>query len=130
MESRDPSPRSFLPGAVAGGLILIAIGAGMLLDLSGTIHIQGEHLVAPLVLIVLGAVMTLEGGAGHSDRDSSAADDARRRRRRNPMGGLWLIGIGAWMFISQNRLWGLSFETSWPLFLVVMGFLMVVRGWR
>ena len=52
------------------------------------------------------------------------------RERRSSGAGLWLIGIGVWMLISQNHLWGFTFHTSWPLFIIFMGVMMVLRGWR
>lgn len=57
-------------------------------------------------------------------------DPIEGRRRRDATGGIWLIGVGVWMFISQNHVWGLSFDTSWPLFIVLMGLIVVIRGWR
>jgi uncharacterized membrane protein len=129
---RDSSVRTFRPVAVVGGLILLALGAALLLDRSGMVHIDG-YLIAPLVLIVMGAAMTFEGTSVASfapERDETGDIRRRCRRRRMPGGGLWLIGIGVWMFISQNRIWGLGFDTSWPLFLVFIGLMMVVRGSR
>lgn len=133
MDSRDSSARTFRPVAIVGGLILLGLGVALLLDRSGMVHVDAGHLLAPLILIVMGAAMTFE----HSslactvpERDGNGDTRLRYRRRRMPGGGLWLIGIGVWMFVSQNHIWGLGFDTSWPLFLVFMGLMMVVRGWR
>jgi hypothetical protein len=133
MDSREPSVRTFHPVAIVGGLILLGLGAALLLDRSGTVHIDAGRLIAPLVLIVMGAAMTFPGSSASCSarrRDENADDRMRYRRRRMPASGLWFIGIGIWMFVSQNHIWGLGFETSWPLFLVFMGLMMVVRGWR
>jgi hypothetical protein len=133
MDSRDTSVRTFHPVAIVGGLILLGLGAALLLDRSGTVHIDTGRLIAPLVLIVMGAAMTVEGrsmGCAVPGRDENLDARPRYRRRRMAGGGLWFIGIGIWMFISQNHIWGLGFDTSWPLFLVFMGLMMVVRGWR
>jgi hypothetical protein len=122
------SPRSFRFGAIVAGVILLGLGATFLLDPSGVMWLH----TAPLVLIALGASMVL----GRIARPDSAPDpdvDSKVRpacERTNYTGGLWLIGIGAWLLVSQNHLWGLSFETSWPLFLVLVGLMIVVRGWR
>lgn len=35
--------------------------------------------------------------------------------------GLWLILVGAWLQISHMGLFGLSWATSWPLLLIVIG---------
>lgn len=113
MEFHDRPARPFQFGAVFGGLILVTVGAGLLFERSGLVRM--DHLVAPIVLIGLGALMTFE----HSLRERPRAS-----------GGLWLIGIGVWLLVSQNHLWGFTFETSWPLFIVLTGVMMVVRAWR
>lgn len=129
MVPKESSQRSFRFGVVVAGLILLAVGATTLLDHSGVLWFH----TAPLVLIALGASMVLDRTARP---DSGPDSDVRGNVRSSSCGrtsytaGLWLIGIGAWMLVSQNHLWGLSFETSWPLLIVVMGLLMVVRGWR
>lgn len=132
MNASVESPQSFRPGAVIGGLILLALGAALLLDTTGTFQIQSGHLIAPLVLIVMGAAMTFGGSAFVCTRPERDEDGGRVRvrRHRTSTGGLWLIWIAVWMIVSQNHLWGLTFATSWPLFLVVMGIAMVIRGWR
>src|SRR5258708_27610201 len=122
----------------------------MLLDTTGAVDIRRGRLVAPLVLIVLGATILTDGGAlacsarlrddrdnrdnrdNRDDRDKrDDRDDVRPRgRRRSRSGGLWLIGVGAWMLISQLHLWGLGYGNSWPLFIVLSGLMLVIRGWR
>jgi hypothetical protein len=131
METDDRPRRPFRPGAVIGGGVLLALGAGLLVDRTGVLHLH--NLTAPLVLIVLGALTTFE----HSRivysvpvKDDEGKLKFQTRARRTPGSGLWLIWIGVWMLISQNHLWGFTFQTSWPLFLVLMGIMMVLRGWR
>jgi hypothetical protein len=34
------------------------------------------------------------------------------------------------MLISQMHLFGLTYGTSWPLFIILMGLMLVIRGWR
>lgn len=133
MDSRDSSVRTFHTGAIVGGLILLGLGVALLLDRSGTVHINAGRLIGPLILIVMGAAMTF----GQSSvactvpaRDENGDARRRYRSRRMPGGGLWLIGIGVWILVSQNQIWGLGFDTSWPLFLVFIGLMMVVRGSR
>ncbi len=133
MNANVDSPRSFQPGAVIGGLLLLAFGAALLLDTTGTLHMRTGHLFPAIVLIVIGATMTMDRSAfvyRIPERDDAGSGRVRVRQHRRGTGGLWLIAIGVWMFISQNHLWGFSFETSWPLFLVMTGLLMVIRGWR
>lgn len=131
MAIEDRPTRPFRPGAIVGGVVLLALGAGLLIDRSGVLQLH--HMTAPLVLIVLGAVMALEhGGFVYSApvRDDDGTVRYQTRQRRGGGSGIWLIWIGVWMLISQNHLWGFTFQTSWPLFLVLMGVKMVLRGWR
>jgi len=135
MDTQDRSVRSFRPGAVIGGLVLLALGAALLLDQTLLLTASTGRLIGPLVLIVLGVAMTFDRAAfvcSIPARKPENGDVAVRMpgRRRSSTGGLWLIGIGVWMLIAQNHFWGLTFETSWPLLLVFMGIMIVIRGWR
>lgn len=129
MDTQDRPTSSFHPGAVLGGLLLLAVGVGLLVE--GRHVLQLNHLVAPFVLIVLGVVTTLERGVCCTvpAKDDNEGAWPRTRPRRGLGGGVGLIGIGIWMLISQNQLWGFTFETSWPLLIVFMGVMMVLRGW-
>jgi len=131
MATDDRPMRRFRPGAIVGGVVLLALGVGLLVDRSGVLQLH--HLTAPLVLIVLGAMMTFEhGGLVYSVpvKDDEGRVRLGTRLRRGVGPGLWLIWIGVWMLVSQNHLWGFTFQTSWPLFIVLMGVMMVLRGWR
>ena len=108
--------RGVRPGVIAGGAILLALGGAMLLSTSGAIDVPVGRLIGPFALIALGTMALVEKGG--------------LCRRGGGTGGLWLIGIGAWMLISQTHLWGLTFATSWPLFLILSGVGMLVRGLR
>ncbi|HEX6465089.1 MAG TPA: DUF5668 domain-containing protein [Vicinamibacterales bacterium] len=129
MDPKESSPRSLRFGIVVAGLILLALGATVLLDPSGVTWFH----TAPLVLIALGASMLLDRTGGPDsvpDADVNSRGRSSSCARTNYTAGLWLIGIGAWMLVSQNHLWGLSFATSWPLLLVLMGAVIVIRGWH
>jgi hypothetical protein len=131
MELQDRPTRPFRPGAIMGGAVLLALGAALLLDRTGMLQLN--HLVAPSILIVIGALITLERSAfvcSTPVRDENGSVEFEARLRRPTSGGLWLIVLGIWMLISQNHLWGFTFETSWPLLIVFMGAMVVVRGWR
>jgi hypothetical protein len=137
MEMDQPSTPSFRFGAVTGGLIVLTVGAAMLLDSTGTFDIRIGRLLGPLVMIVIGATSVLHDRCIGSRFDTTAVDArsarARRRaRRRGPrgFGGIWLIGIGSWMLVSQTHLFGLDFGNSWPLIVILAGVMIVIRGMR
>jgi hypothetical protein len=133
MDPRKPVLRELRPGAIAGGIFLVALGGVLLVDRTGAIDIQTGHLWAPLILIILGATMMFDkGGVIYSKpvRDEQGEVRLVRCARGGSMGGLWLLGIGVWLLISQNHFWGLTFRTSWPLFIVLAGLTIVLRGWR
>ena len=116
--------RSFQTSAVVGGSIIVAVGAAMLLDRTGLTGIRGSQLFTPMVLMCLGAALMLDRG-----RDCGE-ESCWGRRRHGSIRGLWLVAIGAWMMVSQAHVFGLSYSTSWPLFLVIVGLMMVIRGVR
>lgn len=125
-----PDPGVHRPAAVVGGMILLALGALLLVD--RTLPARMGELTAPFVLIVLGTTMIF-GKRGVMDGRRISRPDGRSHRprvRRSGMNGAWLIGIGAWMLVSQAHVFGLSFHTSWPLLLIMAGMLIVVRGWE
>jgi hypothetical protein len=34
------------------------------------------------------------------------------------------------MLVSQTHLFGLTYDTSWPLFIILAGVMILIRGWR
>jgi hypothetical protein len=133
MDMQNEETRGFKPGAVAAGLILLALGTAMLLDTTGTVDIRFGRMIAPLVLIAIGSTMVLDRSAVVAGyRGACVVPMGRRlhRRRGGATSGLWLIGVGAWMLVAQNHLFGLSFHNSWPLFIVLGGIISVMRGLR
>lgn len=101
-------------GSITGGLIVLALGALMFADRSGYAQAHLMRFFPGVVLLLLGVVSLTTG--------------RRTRRGRRPFGGLWLVVVGTWMIASQGQLFGLTFHTSWPLLIVGIGLLMVVRG--
>jgi Domain of unknown function (DUF5668) len=130
--TEEQSTRTVRPGPIMAGLVLLSLGAAMLVDLTGIVELHSRQLVGPFILIAMGAAIVLEkrGGVPPDAADSDSGRRLRRRRRDGGTGGFWLIGVGAWMLISQSHLFGLSFHSSWPILLVMAGALMVIRGIR
>lgn len=121
------------PGAIAAGVLLVGLGAAMFLDRTDMFRMNVGRLMAPFVLIALGSAIVLDRGGFVAERGRAVDDDGRPcriRRRGGPFGGLWLIGIGCWMLVSQTHLFGLTYDTSWPLFIILAGVMIVFRGWR
>jgi cell wall-active antibiotic response 4TMS protein YvqF len=116
----DQDGRSFRSGPIAAGVILLVVGVAMFLDTTVTAHLRLSRLIGPLVLITIGTGMML-------DRDGSGC--GRRRRGRGAI-GVWLVGIGAWMIVVQTQVFGLTYQNSWPLFIVLSGIMMVIRGFK
>src|SRR5438309_2125949 len=47
--------------------------------------------------------------------------------RRSIWAGLWLIAVGAWLQIAHLHLFGLTFRTSWPIMLILLGIGITLR---
>jgi hypothetical protein len=121
------------PGAIVAGLLLVGLGVAMFLDTTDMFRVNFGRLVAPFLLIALGSAIVLDRGGfvAECGRVSDEAGGSRRiRRRGGPFGGLWLIGIGSWMLVSQTHLFGLTYDTSWPLFIILAGVMILLRGRR
>src|SRR5262245_663430 len=124
MAMTDGDRVSFRPGPLVAGFVLLGLGLTLLLNRAVDLPVRVGQLIAPSMLIGLGALVLLERGV------LVCRIGRRSQRRGDPASGLWLIGIGVWMLISQLHLFGLSFSTSWPLFVILIGVIMVVRGVR
>jgi cell wall-active antibiotic response 4TMS protein YvqF len=118
------------PAAIVAGFVLLALGAALFLDTTEAVHLHAGRLIGPFVLIGIGATMTLGRSAFVFDARRLRDGEARRRHRRRggPTSGIWLIGVGVWMLVSQNSLFGLNFHNSWPLLIIFGGIIMVIRG--
>lgn len=121
MEMERTQARVMRPGPIVAGALLLVVGAGMLLDTTGLADIRMGRLIAPLVLISIGVSSLLS--EGHKGAVCGG-------RRRDSLGGLWMIGLGAWLMASQTHLFGLTFGTSWPLLVILAGIMIVIRGIR
>jgi LiaI-LiaF-like transmembrane region len=132
MDSERHSENGLRPGAIAGGAIMLVVGVALLLDRSGLVHAPFGQLVGPLVLMTLGGLMLVEKGGVYAGYHRPLPDGARPplRRRGGVTSGLWLMGLGVWMLVSQLHLWGFDFHNSWPLVVILSGVIILVRGLR
>jgi hypothetical protein len=119
-------------GPIVVGAVLLALGSVMLLNSTGVIDVHLGRYIGPLVLIAIGSRILL-GDSGDVVGACASPDDRGRRRRRRrdgSTGGIYLIGLGVWLLLSQNHFFGLTFATSWPLLIILSGFIIVIRGMR
>src|SRR5262249_3397110 len=132
-QTPDETRRGVRTGPIAGGLILLTLGVAMFLDTTGTVDLHLGRLIAPIILIALGTAMMVDRGAvivGYRERGADGQVRKRRRHHGSPFGGVWLIGVGAWMIASQMHVFGFNYGNSWPLSIILAGILMIVRGGR
>jgi hypothetical protein len=121
------------PGPIVGGAFLLVLGGTMFLDNRGLGDLSLRHVIGPVCLIVLGMLMLVENGGfacGRRERLSDGTVQMNVRKRGGLTGGLWLLGVGCWMLVSQLHVFGLDYHTSWPLLIVLSGTIMLVRGMR
>jgi hypothetical protein len=106
----------FHPGRVAGGFIILALGATMLLDRNGMLGGHSMRYFGGVALIAIGAARLL--GVWRCNR---------RGRGEGTVSAVWLVFLGAWLIASQANLLGLTFQTSWPLLIIGVGIVIVAR---
>jgi len=96
-------------GRAFAGFVLIAIGVAFMLD-EMRIADFGWLIASywPMILVLIGVSRLLQPGHRHR--------------------GIWLIGIGGWLQISNLGLWGFDWGTSWPILLVVIGTCVVLEA--
>jgi hypothetical protein len=122
--------RQMRPGLVTAGAVVLAVGVAMLLDSAEILAINAGQLIGPFVLIAIGGSMLAGAGSCRGGEDGAATEQVRHGRQRGMFGGLWMVGLGCWLLISETHMFGLTFGTSWPLLLILMGALIAIRGWR
>jgi hypothetical protein len=96
----EPRRTRNIPGLLIG-VILMALGLGLLLDRTGVIAELGWHVFWPSVLIVL-ALIKLASPRHDGHRD-----------------GGWMLFIGVLLLLNQLDV--LRFQQSWPLFIAAVG---------
>ena len=94
------------------GLFLIAIG-GLLLAVNLGIDVpRGVWNYWPFPVIAMGVARMFLGSAGAICSD-----------------GIWLLLGGLYGWISIWHIWGLSWGTAWPIFVIAGGLSVLLRPW-
>lgn len=94
-------------GRLVAGLILIALGLAFTLDNLGLMEVELNNVWRfwPLILIVIGVAKLL--------------------RLEERAAGLWMVGIGVWFQVVNLEVWGMDWDSSWPVLLILIGGIMV-----
>lgn len=98
-------------GRLVVGLFLMVLGAVLLLDQIGLLHVHGVYRLWPVLLIGLGVAKIVQ-------------PDARDGR----WSGYWLLLVGLYCGASSWHWFGLEWRTSWPLMLIAAGGMVVARA--
>ena len=104
-------------GHMVIGFVVLVIGVGFLIGQMGIVHVRVSSRLWPLILVVMGLARVVW----------PRARDGQKPTRR---GGIWLLSIGIWGLISEFRLFGLHYGTSWPLLIIAAGINMVWRAFE
>ena len=102
-------------GDILFGIVLILVGFAVLADQADWVHWTIWLNSWPFILLAFGMARLVAPGYHHG----------RRRPRRSAM---WLLAIGIWGAVSEYRLLGLNYGTSWPLLVVAAGLNMVLKS--
>jgi Domain of unknown function (DUF5668) len=95
-------------GGLFAGVLLMAIGAMFFLDHMGYADLHDIlHDYWPMFIVAFGV--------------------SRFLKRRRGWSGVSLIVVGLWLQATTLHWWGLTFDSSWPLLLIGIGAVMVVR---
>lgn len=97
------------------GIALVALGALLLVDRMAIVDVRISYW--PFFVLAFAFIKLLN--------PPSTEQGARSRR-----GAMWLLLIGCWGIVSEFHLFGLDYDTSWPLMVVAAGLMMVWRWYE
>lgn len=100
--------RATSPGTLVAGIVLIVFGVLFLLDRADVTDF-GDVVRRYWPMFVIGSgVMKISRG--------------------EIWNGLWLLAVGSWLQLVTLHLFGLTYGSSWPLLLIVLGGGMMLRA--
>lgn len=103
-------------GQIMWGILIAAAGVLMLVDRLDLAHVRLSSRLWPLFPLALGLLRFI-------DPPLSRAGGTRSRRS-----GAWLLFVGGWGLANELGLYGLTYESSWPLIIMFAGVTIVWRA--
>ena len=94
----------------------MGIGMAILLDRLDAWHLDFSPRLWPTIPLVLGLARMVDGPAQSDGRQPSLR------------AGSWLVFIGVWGLLNEFRVFGLDYDTSWPLVVIFAGVSIVWRA--
>jgi hypothetical protein len=92
------------------GLLLVGMGALFLMDRSDLVDVGNFWHYWPAILVAFGINDMIPPTTG-----------------KRMLDGFYQILIGAWLYVSIEHVWGITFSTSWPFVVIIAGLGMVVK---
>jgi hypothetical protein len=112
---QEPNESRTSIGQIAFGLAIILLGVAMLTDQRDGWGIYLPDGWWPVFVMLFGVFRLIDPGT----------TGGRQRSRRF---GAWLVSVGLWGLISELRLFGFDYSTSWPLLIIFAGAVIVWRA--
>ena len=97
------------------GVALIMLGALLLVDRMAVMDLDVSYW--PFFVIAFALIRLI---------DPPPSGRVPRSRRS----GMWLLFIGGWGLVNEFHVYGLDYETSWPLMVVGAGLMLVWRSFE
>lgn len=111
----DAQDRESSSSRIAIGVMLMLFGLALLADRMGIAGIDIDGRYWPFILLVIGFFRFIDPGV-------------RAGRPRSRRTGAWLLYIGCWGILNEFHLFGLDYDTSWPLMIVGAGLAVIWRA--
>jgi hypothetical protein len=115
--SADGNHRGGPRGAqVVIGLAIMLLGVSFLFERMDMWHVHLSRHFWPLFPLFFGLARLLDGGRG--------------TRGGRQVRGMWMIYVGIWGLLTEFHVFGLDYDTSWPLLIIAAGINMVWRSFE
>lgn len=102
---------------VVVGLAIMLLGVSFLFQRLDMWHIHLSGRLWPLFPLFFGIARFLDG-------------PQQGRRGRYRRSGMWMIYVGIWGLLTEFHVWGLDYDTSWPLLIIAAGINMVWKSFE